>query len=84
MKTAQIALRLAGARRASQSISLQLRDVTVIAGLLVISAFLLCAAAIYLALHEILPAIAPIYIQERLRVLHRFSLLAARQIRSWR
>jgi hypothetical protein len=84
VKPAQIALRPTGGRRASRLMLAQLRNALIIVGLCALSTLLICAAVIYLALHEVWPAIAPIHMHERLRVLHRFSLLTAREIRSWR
>lgn len=63
---------------------IQLRDVLIVACLCVIAAFLICAATIYLAVNRVWPALAPVHGHERLRVWSRFSLLAAREIRSWR
>jgi CHASE2 domain-containing sensor protein len=84
MKPAQIGFWSAGGKRASRTTVVKLRDALLIVGLCAISTVLICAAVIYLALHKVWPPIAPIHVQERLRVLHRFSLLAAREIRSWR
>jgi hypothetical protein len=65
-----------------RSLPAQLAGALIIAVLCFVAGVLLCATMIFLALHTIVPTLAPVNSSERVGVWYRFSRLAIQEVRS--